>query len=65
MQMARRTDDRYRDLGDKLRREVLDWMQSHDAPEHFLELVREGGTLDSEEQGRVFGEALPKGLRIA
>jgi hypothetical protein len=65
MQMARRTDDRYRDLGEELRREVLDWMQGHDAPEHYLELVRDGGTLDSEEQGRVFGEALPKGLRIA
>lgn len=65
MQMARRTDDRYRDLGDKQRREVLDWLDSHDAPAHFTELVRDGGTLDSEEQGRVFGEALPKGLRIA
>ena len=64
MQMARRTGDRYRDLDDKLRREVVDWMQGHDAPEHFIELVTEGGTLDSEEQGRVFGEALPQGLRI-
>jgi len=65
MQMSRRTDDRYRDLGNKLRHEVLDWLQGHDAPAHFTELVRDGGTLDSEEQGRVFGEALPKGLRIA
>jgi hypothetical protein len=64
MQMARRTGDRYRDLDDKLRREVLEWMQDHDAPKHFIELVLEGGTLDSEEQGRVFGEALPQGLRI-
>jgi hypothetical protein len=64
MQMARRTGDRYRDLDDKLRREVLDWMQDHDAPKHFTELVIERGTLDGEEQGRVFGEALPQGLRI-
>jgi len=64
MQMARRTGDRYRDLDDKQRREVVDWMQGNDAPEHFIELVTEGGTLDSEEQGRVFGEALPQGLRI-
>jgi hypothetical protein len=39
-------------------------MQGHDAPPHFVQLVREGGLLDSEEQGRVFGEALPIGLRI-
>ena len=64
MQMARRTGDRYRDLDDKTRRDVLDWMQAVDAPDHFLQLVRDGGSLDREEQGRVFGDALPKGLRI-
>jgi molecular chaperone DnaK (HSP70) len=64
MQMARRTDDRYRDLPDALREDVVDWLELGDAPAHFIELVREGGLLDSEEQGLVFGEALPKGLRI-
>jgi hypothetical protein len=29
-----------------------------------VQLVRDGGLLDQDEQGRVFGEALPKGLRI-
>ncbi len=64
MQLARRTDDRYRDLPEKLRRKVLDWLTECSAPPHFIELVRDGGTLDDEEQGLVFGEALPKGLRI-
>ena len=64
MQLARRADDRYRDVPQKLREEVLAWLEDHQAPAHFLQLVREGGTLDREEQGRVFGEALPKGLRI-
>jgi len=64
MQMARRTDDRYRDVPEKLRGKVLDWLALHEAPPHFLELVREGGQLDSEEQGMVFGESLPKGLRV-
>lgn len=64
MQMARRTDDRYRDIDDATRRDVLTWLSDHDAPRHFNELVRQGGQLDSEEQGRVFGESLPKGLRI-
>ena len=64
MQLARRTDDRYRDLSEKLRREAADWLTSSDAPRHFVELVRDGGALDSNEAGLVFGESLPKGLRI-
>jgi hypothetical protein len=65
MQLARRTDDRYRDLPEKLRREAVDWLTLENAPPHFVELVRTGGTLDSDEQGLVFGESLPKGLRIS
>ena len=64
MQLARRTDDRYRDLPEKTRREAADWLGTLNAPRHFVELVRNGGTLDSDEQGLVFGESLPKGLRI-
>jgi len=64
MQLARRTDDRYRDIPDRLRDKVLGWLEIRDAPAHFVELVRRGGQLDAEEQGLVFGEALPKGLRI-
>jgi hypothetical protein len=64
MQLARRTGDRYRDLEEAARRSAIDWLESHDAPAHFVELVRDGGRLDSEEQNRIFGEALPKGLRI-
>jgi hypothetical protein len=64
MQLARRTDDRYRDLPEKLRREAADWLTQGDAPRHFVELVCDGGTLDSDEQGLVFGESLPKGLRM-
>ena len=65
MQLARRTDDRYRDLPEKLRREAADWLATTDAPGHFIQLVRDGGTLDTDEQGLVFGESLPKGLRIS
>lgn len=64
MQMARRTDDRYRDLPARLREKALAWLHRHGAPEHFAELVRDGGQLDAEEQGLVFGESLPRGLRI-
>jgi hypothetical protein len=51
-------------LDDATREDVVDWMQAISAPEHLQHLVRDGGSLDREEQGRVFGEALPKGLRI-
>jgi len=64
MQIARRTGDRYRDLGDSIRREVVDWMQSISVSPHLVQLVREGGSLDRDEAGRAFGESLPKGLRI-
>ena len=64
MQMARRTDDRYRDVPEKLRRQVVEWLDLHEAPAHFIELVRDGGRLDNEEQGLVFGESLPAGLQM-
>ena len=64
MQLARRTDDRYRDLPEKNRRTVLQWLAEHKAPEHFLVLVRDGGLLETEEEGLIFGESLPIGLRL-
>jgi len=43
MQLARRTGDRYRDLSDSMRREVVDWMQSIPVSPHLVQLVNEGG----------------------
>ena len=64
MQLARRTDDRYRDISPKYRAQAIDWLEDHDAAAHLIELVRDGGQLDIEEQREVFGESLPKGLRL-
>lgn len=64
LQLARKTDDRYRDISDSLRSRVLTWMQQQNAPPHAVELVRIGGQLTLEEQGQMFGDALPKGLRL-
>jgi hypothetical protein len=64
MQMARRSGDRYRDVSEKLRVRVVEWLKGRDAPAHFVKLVAEGGELDVAEQSQAFGEALPKGLRI-
>jgi hypothetical protein len=64
MLLARRTDDRHRDIAEDLRERVVPWLEANSAPEHFGQLVKTGGTLDHEEQGLVFGESLPSGLRI-
>ena len=63
MQMARKTDDRFRDIGDGLRAEVLDWLEAADKS-HYAELVRARGQLGSEEQSQVFGDQLPSGLSL-
>jgi hypothetical protein len=65
MQMARRTGDRYRDVPERPRAKLLRWLSTQDAPSHYIELVESGGRLDSEEQGLIFGEALPKGLMVS
>ena len=64
VQLCRRTDDRYRDVTADMRQQALAWLTDNDASEHAIELVRNGGELDSEEENRVFGEALPSGLRL-
>ncbi len=64
MQLARRTDDRYRDISPALRERAAAWLDAHNAPAHFRSLVLEGGQLEQHEQDQVFGESLPKGLRI-
>jgi hypothetical protein len=65
MLLARRTNDRHRDLDSALREDAAQWLQNAGAAAHLRELVVAGGTLDDDERGDVFGEALPSGLRIA
>lgn len=64
MQLTRLTHDRYRDLPQKARDRALKWLAEHNAPAHLSMLVKEGGQLESAEQTQLFGESLPKGLRI-
>lgn len=65
LQLTRKTGDRYRDVTETSRRRAVDWLRAKNAPEHYLELVLNGGELSTEEQGLIFGESLPKGLRIS
>ncbi len=64
MQIARRTDDRYRDLSEPRRKEAVMWLEDRNAEVHLIELVRQGGQLDAGEQQQIFGESLPIGLRL-
>ena len=52
MQMTRRTGDRYRDVSEKLRSRIVEWLKGRDAPEHFVTLVAEGGELDVRSRAR-------------
>ncbi|MGC3970642.1 MAG: Hsp70 family protein [Pirellulales bacterium] len=65
MQLARKTGDRHRDFDEHSRQMVLRHLRQTGASAHLLELVAEGGSLAGEEQGRMFGESLPQGLRLA
>lgn len=64
MQLARRTGDRYRDVDDATRANVIKIMERASASAHFRNLVSEVSRLESEDQSLIFGESLPKGLRI-
>jgi hypothetical protein len=65
VQLTRRTGDRYRDVSDKLRDAVQQWLVTRQAPQHFVTLVGEGGDLREDEQVLVFSESVLPGLKIA
>ncbi len=64
VQLGRKTGDRYRDLPDQVRGRGADYLQSKSAPQHFIKLLVEGGSLDADEEAAVFGESLPLGIRL-
>ena len=64
MQLARKTGDRYRDVDEATRGNVLRAMDRASAASHYRELVAQVTNLESEDQSLIFGESLPKGLRI-
>ncbi|MCK9605247.1 MAG: hsp70 family protein [Methylomonas sp.] len=62
--LARRCDDRTRDIDDDLREQVRDKLKQAKAPAIWLEMVTEYQQLDEQQEKQVFGEALPPGLRL-
>jgi hypothetical protein len=51
-------------VSEGVRQSALQWLTARGTTQHLLELVRQGGALREEEQRSVFGESLPRGLRI-
>ena len=62
--LARLSDDRERDLEETLRLRVIQRLRVAKAPASWLRMVEEVVELDETDAGRVFGEALPPGLRL-
>lgn len=63
--MSRKTEDRYRDIPDSLRKDVLRCLESFpNVNPHWITLVRDGGKLEDEQREETFGESLPFGLKI-
>ena len=63
-QLARFTHDRTRDLDTSLRDRAAGALMRSREAELWVKLIREGGALSAAEEGRVFGESLPPGLRL-
>ena len=62
--LARLSGDRERDLSEDLRARVIQRLRAVKAPVSWLRMVEEMISLDETDAGRVFGEALPPGLRL-
>jgi molecular chaperone DnaK (HSP70) len=62
--IARRTGDRTRDIDEALRAQVLQRLASVGAPASWSALVRDVVELDQESRTRMFGDALPPGLKL-
>lgn len=62
--LARMSGDRARDIDESLRQQVLEKLKAGKAPTLWLSLVTDIVTLDEGENKRVFGEALPVGLKL-
>jgi len=66
VQLARLTGDRVRDVSEKDRRRVTEWLEQVPQKERFLDLLtRPESGWQREEQDWVFGESLPTGLSLA
>jgi molecular chaperone DnaK (HSP70) len=64
VQISRMTGDRSRDLPPAIRERVARRLEAANAPQTWIEMVRETVALDDTDSVRVFGESLPAGLKL-
>jgi molecular chaperone DnaK (HSP70) len=62
--IARKTGDRSRDIGEPLREQVVQKLAASGAPPSWAAMVREVVELDQASTTRMFGDALPPGLKL-
>ncbi len=62
--IARRCNDRARDLDDDLRLRTLEKLKSIKAPAAWTGMLETYQALDAQQEQQIFGEALPPGLRL-
>jgi molecular chaperone DnaK (HSP70) len=62
--IARKTGDRSRDIGEPLRQQVLHKLAASGAPANWAAMVRDVVELDQASTTRMFGDALPPGLKL-
>jgi hypothetical protein len=62
--LARKTDDRSRDLPPDLRQRVMARLQASNAPAVWSELLIHKASLDAATERRLLGESLPPGLKL-
>ncbi|MFM0336729.1 Hsp70 family protein [Paraburkholderia fungorum] len=64
VQIARMTGDRSRDLAHDVRHAVVRRLEAAGSPRAWVAMVSEVVELDNADEGRVFGESLPAGLKL-
>lgn len=62
--LARVSGDRERDLDEALRRRVAERLRAVKASEHWIGMVTTVTELDAADQKRIYGDALPTGLKL-
>ncbi len=62
--ISRMTGDRERDISHALRAKIVERLRTAKAPESWLGMVTEVKELDEADEKRIFGEALPPGLKL-
>ncbi|MGE5840432.1 MAG: molecular chaperone DnaK, partial [Deltaproteobacteria bacterium] len=63
-QMARKTNDRIRDIDEPVRHEVIEAFTAVQGAGHHLRQIREPVPLEGEDEAKIFGESLPAGLYV-